>query len=241
MWVFSRSSGIASSFALAVGIAVLMCLLNAGDPKFFLEPNHLSMTIGVNGIILFLFFSERLRRWLPLILATLLIVSNSGINPIMRGLRPLVDSPAYREITRLHAIDPGGKWVVYHDRFVAQLVKATGTPIFNGTKAVPDLPLLHQLDPDPAEHDYIYNRYANIGCELPRDNEDDTRANLLEPDFYVWVIPPDHPVLQAAGYRYVLFPSAWPGASFYGFSLVKRIEPGNLWVYRFKKLLVGAP
>ncbi len=232
--IFSRRIGITLGTALALGIAGLMLSLNVLDPKFFLEEMHLSLTVAINGVILILFFSERLRKWLPAVLAPLFILSNGGINPIMRGLSPLVDSPVVREISRLQAADPAAKWIVYNSRYFAQLVKATGVPIFNGTKTIPDLSLLHQLDPLPAAHDYIYNRYANIGCELPRQNDPaGTSASLVHPDLYIWFFPPDHPVLQKAGYRYALFPSAWPGASSYGFSLVEDIKPANLWIYRF--------
>lgn len=233
--IFSRRTGITLGVALALGIAGLMVTLHLQDPKFFLEEMHFSLTIAINGVILILFFSERWRKLLPAMLAPLLIFSNGGINPIMRGLSPLVDSEAVREVSRLQAADPAGKWIVYNSRYFAQLVKAAGVPIFNGTKTIPDLPLLRQLDAQPAEHDYIYNRYANIGCELPRKNDPaGTSASLVYPDYYIWFFPPDHPVLQRAGYRYALFPSAWPGANSYGFSLVEKITRGDLWIYRKK-------
>ena len=96
---------------------------------------------------------------------------------------------------------------------------------------------LYRLDPG-GPHDWIYNRYANIGCELPRHGYQ-ISAGLVYPDLYIWFFAPDLPILQKAGYRYALFPSAWPGAASYGFSLCEKIEPGNLWVYRYTRSLIS--
>lgn len=229
--IFSPRIALALGAAVACGLALLGFRLHAVDPGFFFEENHLSITLAFNGVLLVLFFSELLRKWLPLVLVSLFVFSNGGINPVMRGLAPLIDTAAFRQVSRLHAADPTGKWIVYDSRFFAQLVKATGAPIFNGTKILPDLPFLHRLDPRPSAHEYIYNRYANIGCELPSKNSNNPGASLVHPDFYIWFFPPDHPVLRRAGYRYALFPSAWPGARSYGFSLVAKVEQANLWIY----------
>ncbi|MBA3543541.1 MAG: hypothetical protein H0T83_03745 [Chthoniobacterales bacterium] len=112
-------------------------------------------------------------------------------------------------------------------------------PIFNGTKVVPDLPFLHLLDPEVV-NEYTYNRYANIVCELPRVGQQEAvGGGLVYPDLYVLFLPPDLPVLQSAGYRYIVFPNEWSGAAFYGFSLAEKITRGDLWIYRQKDATPG--
>ena len=147
----------------------------------------------------------------------------------MSGLGPLLGSKAFKEIDRIRAQDPDGKWIIYHTRYFAQLVKATGAPVFNGTMIVPDLALLHQLDSGANES--TYNRYANIGCEVPRKSHE-VSASLVYPDYYILFLPPDLPVLANAGYRYILFPKEWTDGALYGFTLIEKITPGDLWIYR---------
>lgn len=170
-------------------------------------------------------------RWFPIVFGVLLILSNAPVNPVMRGLSPLIDSPAFREIDQIRARDPDAGWIVYHTRYFAQLVKATGATIFDGTKAVPDLDLLRRIDPDAEP---VYNRYANIGCEFPK-SPGETKAVLVYPDYYIWFLPPDLAVLQQSGYRYILAPNEWPDAAVHGFALIERILPSDLWIYQRKQ------
>src|SRR5947199_3806435 len=150
-------------------------------PGYFSDPLDLIQAVAISAAILLLFFWEALRfRWLPTVLGALLIFSNAAINPVLSGLGPLLGSNAFKEIDRIRAQDPDGKWIIYHTRYFAQLVKATGAPVFNGTMIVPDLALLHQLDSGANES--TYNRYANIGCEVPRKSHE-VSAILVYPDF----------------------------------------------------------
>ncbi|HET9856962.1 MAG TPA: hypothetical protein VFP99_03935, partial [Chthoniobacterales bacterium] len=91
----------------------------------------------------------------------------------------------------------------------------------------------HQLEPG-RENEFVYNRYANIGCELPRLSNE-ASANLVYPDYYIWFLPPDLPVLKESGYRYVLIPNEWPEAARHGFALIEKLSPGDLWIYRREK------
>ena len=228
--IFSKLGAAVAGFALWLGIVVLLWQAQSKNILYFSDPWHWIAPLAISAAILALFFWERLRyRWLPALLGVLLIISHAGINPLMRGLSPLLDSPAFKSIDRLRKIDPEGKWMAFHSRYFAQLVKATGASIFNGTKVVPDLPFLHQLD--PGNNDFTYNRYANIACDLPR-NELVVDGGLVYPDFYILFFPPNLPLFLNAGYRYVLFPNEWKDAGSYGFSLVERIVPNDLWIYR---------
>lgn len=229
--IFSKPGALLTGLAFSCAIVAVMWTLWTTNPIFFSDKLLLAVPLAINGTLVTLFFWEVLRKWMPPILAALLVFSNAGINPIMRGLSPLVDSAGFREISKIQAADPEAKWIVYNSHYFAQLVKASGAPILNGTKVVPDLPFWYRLDPG-GQHDWIYNRYANVGCELPRQGYE-VSASLIHPDHYIWFLAPDLAVLQMAGYRYALFPSAWPGAASYGFSLFERIEPGNLWIYRY--------
>jgi hypothetical protein len=228
--IFSKSG--AAIAGVVLWLATLLLLWQGGIPNavYFSDWWAWGQSLALSGVVLVMFFWERLRfRWLPALLGTLLVFSNCTINPVMRGLGPLLDSEAFKRIDRIRGADPGGKWIVYHTRYFAQLVKATGATVFNGTKIVPDVAFFRQLDPD--EDDFTYNRYANIGCEVPRLSHQ-VSTGLVYPDFYILFLPPDLPLLEKAGYRYVLFPKDWPEAASYGFALIDRVMPGDLWIYR---------
>ena len=232
--VFSRIGSVIAILTLWLGVVLLLWFARSHNAAYFADPWHWITALAVSALILFLLFWDRLRyRWLPIALGLLLVASNFPINPIMRGLSPLVDSVAVKTIDRVRAGDPDGKWIIYHTRYFAQLVKATGGNVFNGTKTVPDLSFLHQLDPERA-YEQVYNRYANVGCEVPRLSHESS-ASLVYFDYYIWFLPPDLPALIDAGYRYILIPKEWPEAANYGFALVEKISPGDLWIYRREK------
>ena len=43
--------------------------------------------------------------------------------------------------------DPDGKWTVFHDFNLAQMVIAAEAAVLNGNKIIPDFGFWHQLDP----------------------------------------------------------------------------------------------
>ena len=232
--ILSRLSAAAGGILLWFGILVMLWCARTENAVYFSDPWHWIQPLAVGTLILSLFFWESMRyRLLPVVLGLLLIISNGAINPVMRGLSPLLNSAALNATERIHAADPKGKWIVYHTRYFAQLVKATGAVVFNGTKIVPDLSFMRRLDPG-GENELVYNRYANIGCEVPRQSHE-ASANLVYPDYYIWFLPPDLPALSEAGYRYILIPKEWPEAAAYGFALSEKVSPGDLWIYRREK------
>lgn len=232
--ILSRLSLVAGGMLLWLGILVMLLCARTQNAVYFSDPWHWIQPLAIAALILSLFFWERFRyRLMSVVFGLLLIFSNGAINPVMRGLSPLLNSTAFNTIERIHATDPEGKWIVYHTRYFAQLVKATGATVFNGTKIVPDLPFMRQLDPR-GTNEFVYNRYANIGCEVPRLSHE-ASASLVYPDYYFWFLPPDLTALSESGYRYILIPTEWPEAAAYGFVLIEKVSPGDLWIYRRAK------
>ena len=228
--IFGKYWALGGGLAAALGIAVLFQAVHAQNPDFFTDRVHLTQLILANAILVIMFFWDRARRWLPLAFALLLIWSNGLINPIMRGLGPLIDSGAFQEVDKIRAADPKAKWIAYGDHVTGQLLKATGATVFNGTKVVPDLPFLRQLDASGA-YGKIYNRYSWIICAVQVFPEE-VRFSLLQPDFYTVYLPPGLPILRDAGYHYYVFSSEWRDALFYDFALIAKTPSDKLWIYR---------
>jgi hypothetical protein len=230
--VFTNRGGVLAGVGLWLAIVSVLWLARGSNAAFFSDPWHFVQPIIISAVILSLFFWEPMRhRWLPPVFGLLLVFSNAGINPVMRGLSPLMDSVAFKTIARIRASDPGGKWIAYDTRHFAQLIKATGATVFNGTKILPDLELMRKLDPQ-GKNNVVYNRYANIGCDLSERKYDVGFAGTIYPDFYVVALSPENPILRERDYRYLLFPHSWPGAASCGFALVEEIQPSRLWIYR---------
>jgi hypothetical protein len=109
-------------------------------------------------------------------------------------------------------------------------VKATGAPVLNGTKIVPDLPFLRPLD-SQRTYENVYNRYAWIICAVQVFPEE-VKFSLLQAEFYTIHLPPGLAILREAGYRYYAFPGIWRDAFLYDFSAVARTPSGSFVVYR---------
>ena len=217
--------------ALSIAAGLWLCLalwLWFANP--FPDRTRLALLLLINGVLVGLFFWERARPWFLSAFAALLVVNGASINPIMSGLSPLLNTEAFRRIDALRAADPAGGWVVYENQALPQLVKATGAPVLNGAKIVPDLGLMQQLDAEGSARQ-IYNRYATITALLP-GSPGTVAWNLVYDDFYQIALPPDHLALRERGYNYLLFPREWFNASLHGFALIEKIEPGRLFVYK---------
>lgn len=239
--IFTRRGALAIGLVFCFAIAALLYGVKLRDPASRSDtfqaaavtwngPLGATLPLLVNIAILTLFFWEEMRRWLPTAFGALLVFSNGGINPVMRGLSPLLDSDAFRTIEKIRATDPRGKWIVYEDLILVQLVKATGAKVLNGIKILPDLSFLRRLDPK-GDYDSIYNRYANILCELPQRPGESNFA-LVFPNLYIMFLPPELAILEADGYRYVLFPRVWANAPLFGFSLIHELEANKIWIYQ---------
>ena len=213
-----------------IAIALLGLATVAWTIHAHVDKTRLIYLAIINALIIGLFFWEQARPWFLGVFAALLIVNGVAINPVMRGLSPLLDSNAFQKIDKLRVADPTARWIVYEHVSFAQLVKATGASVFNGTKVVPDLDLLYQLDPEK-RYDDIYNRYATIVVYLPVSLWQIT-FHLVVNDLYQVILPPDLPLLAESGYRYLVFPRPWLNASLHGYSLAEEIEPTHLYIYR---------
>jgi len=228
--IFTRLGAISAGLVFWFAIAVLLWNATLHNREFFPDWRQVALALVVNAAVVTLFFWEVKRPWLPAVLVGLLILSNAGVNPIMRGLTPLLNSEAFKAIDKIRCADPEAKWIAYNDFNLAQLILATGAPVLNGNKLVPDFAFWDRLDPSGGGK-WIYNRYANMYCKLPGDS-DPGGLSLFQEDVYILALPPDSSVLRDFGCRYLLFPEVWPDAEKHGFSFIEQVTLSNIFVYR---------
>jgi len=211
-------------------IAALLWTAGLRGLGFFPDWRPLAGAVAIDLLILILFFWDANRRWFLAALVFFLILSNAGVNPVMRGLAPLLKSAAFQAVEEAWRKDPDGKWIVFHNFDLAQMVIATGAPVLNGNKIIPDLSFWHQLDPDGIGAP-VYNRYANIECELAEDSSA-ASARLFSHACYILFLPPELPVLREIGCRYFLFPAVWPEAEQHGFTEVYANRRSGIFIYK---------
>lgn len=228
--LFGKYWALCGGLSAALGLGVLFFGVNTRNAAFFADRTYLVVLVFTNAVLVTMFFWDRARRWLLPVFAVLLICSNGLINPVMRGLGPLTESAAFQEVDKIRAADPEAKWIAFGDYVTGQMVKATGAPVLNGTKIVPDLSFLRQLDPE-RKYENVYNRYAWIICAVQVFPEE-VRFSLLQAEFYTIHLPPSLPILRDAGYRYYVFAGPWRDAFLYDFSAVANTPANNFVIYR---------
>lgn len=189
-----------------------------------------ALIVGINCVVVAWFFTNRARTAFLTAFTALVAINGIRINPVMTGLGPLLQSQAYQSIDKIRRTNPGARWIVYDDVYPAQLVKATGAPVLNGVKILPDFELMKSLDP-AGRYAHIYNRYAYINVALPQ-RPDEMSFQLIDFNYYQVNVSPASQALAAARYDFALFPEPWPDSQQHGFAPLEVVDPAAWFVYR---------
>lgn len=228
--ILGPRTAIAAALAFTAAILFLVWDANRRHPGIFPDWNQIAFAVAADLILLSLFFWEKRRVWLPAAIIAFMALSNAWINPLVRGLSPILDSKIFHAVDKIRAADPEAKWIVYYGLELSELVRATGAKVIGGTKIVPDMELMRQLDPDN-RGPFIYNRYAHVLCHVPKTPGDMAFA-LVEDDLYLMEIDPSLPLMEEIGLRYVVFPQTWTEAEAFGFTLRERIAGTSILIYQ---------
>ena len=107
-----------------------------------------TVIVLINCAIVGTLIWDRAKTWFLAVFTTLVFLNGAAVNPVMRGLSPLLESQAFKQIDKLRQASLNANWMVYGDERSPQLVKATGACVLNGIKILPRPDLMHVLDPD---------------------------------------------------------------------------------------------
>jgi hypothetical protein len=191
-----------------------------------------TVIVLINCAIVGMLIWDRTKAWFLPVFATLVLLNGAAVNPVMRGLSPLLESQAFQKIDQLRQVSSDANWLVYGDERTPQLVKATGASVLNGIKILPDLDLMHALDPD-RRLEWIYNRMAYIRLVLA-EQPDAVTFGLFGANHVEIGLPPEHPALRDGHDLYVVFPWLWINPANHGFIFVEKIEPADLYVFKLQ-------
>ena len=165
------------------------------------------------------------------IFASVLLLNNFLVNPIVQGLPSLIESSAAKHVAAIYKGDPNAAWAGYESVTLPQFIIATGARVLNGVKVVPDLDFLNRIDTAGSNRD-IYNRYAHIVFRLPSTDEIDPRFELASVDAYRVMVAPTNPALRSARLKYVVFPRRLGEAEMAGMKLVDAIAGNQIFIYK---------
>jgi hypothetical protein len=228
--VLRTSSKLISGVTWFAVLTFVVWLTYHHDPAIFPDLRQVILAIIGTGAAVTLFAFERKRPWALMLIVALLIITNLRVNPVMKGLDPLLHSEAFEKMENLRASDPSAKWIVYRQFLISELVLASGAPVLSGNKVLPDFDFLHRLDPSVGGG-HIYNRYGYVYCDLPRDLGQPS-AHLMNDALYILYLPPDLPLLQEVGVRYLVFPDSSHESELYGFTQVYGNERAGIFIYK---------
>lgn len=160
------------------------------------------------------------------------IWSCGRINPIAIGLGPIFQAKPLQEVSRIVREDKRARWAIYGPYTFADMFKAAGAQVFNGTKIIPPLDDLRVLDPTLSSTS-VYNRYAHIALVPTQSLTVGFKLDLN--DHYSIAIDPSSDLWRRTGIRYVALPFLDKDPSFLKTAtMVAALPEVNLWVYQYQ-------
>ena len=224
--------GLGGKIAVVALLAVSVLLLSVNfdlATDGFATPAQVALVTSATVLAGYLLLARKRVAFAACILAPS-IWSYLLVNPVAVALEPITGMKALREVSDIVGRDPAGRWAVYGDASFANLFKAAGARVFNGTNYVPPLEDLRILDPESSAAS-IYNRYAQI--ELTARPGSQVVFALVDPDLYTIAIDPKSDLWSRLDIRYMALPFETRDPEFLQrASLVTPLPAIGLWVYR---------
>jgi hypothetical protein len=173
----------------------------------------------------------RERKAFAICILTPSVLIFTWVNPVAVGLGPILEARPFREARQIVSREPDARWISYVSVENANLLKAAGARVFNGTNFVPPLEDLRVLDPDSSDNT-AYNRYAHVRL-APAHGHDATFV-LHRFELYTIQISPASNLWRQMGIRYVVLSEKAKDAEFLrAASLVHALPGEKMWVYRY--------
>jgi hypothetical protein len=136
------------------------------------------------------------------------LIPNIKANPISVGLGGILKNPFSNQVRPIYENDKQGKWAVFGNVLLANLIKAEGANVFNGIKSPPFVNEMEIFDPKKRDN-FIYNRGGYINLFSFIDGKDSTIFKLNENnvvnDTYSMYADPCGNKLRKIGVKYVVF------------------------------------
>jgi hypothetical protein len=207
----SKSTNISDKYLL--GLATSLCFVGSLLAGIFIKqlyPNFIptwwEVPVGsfILSSIVYLIQSRRIIQGL-LLLGAISGFSVVAINPIYRGLDPLINTALSREIREIVTQDENARWTVNQNFQFEHYPLQNGAKTLNASYPYPHFELWEHLDPDRSKQD-IYNRGAHVITKFKETG--DTELSVGSPNIIDLDINPCSEYVEVINLKYVLSLSA---------------------------------
>jgi hypothetical protein len=191
--------------AVFIFMMIVSSVINKSTDNFFTPTQvTISTLLVIVAYLLTRFKDFRFAKPALYIVLSIMVISEAGVNPLTKGLSPILENPLTQATKEIRKKDPEAGWALFGNNRLANLVKAAGGNILNGVKYVPPLEQMHILDPT-RKNDSIYNRYAWINMGMYIDGKDSIIFRQTFNDGYTIFMDPCSPRLKQLKVKYFVF------------------------------------
>jgi hypothetical protein len=200
--------------ATFIFIRIVSSYINKATENFFTSSQIIIVSVFV--VLAYLLTRYKNFRFIrPALYFTLLglVMDNANVNPVTKGLAPILENPLVIDSKEIYEKDPKARWALFGNVRLTHLLKANGIDMFNSVKMVPPMKDMKVLDPT-GRFDSVYNRYAWMTMNSRQFaqyygvNWGDT-VLLRRPenyqDGYTIYMDPCSPKLRQLGVKYFVF------------------------------------
>jgi len=198
--------------ASLIFMLVVTTQINKATENFFTSGQvGVAIALIVISYLLTRYKNFRFAKPALLILLIAMVIPNANVNPVTKGLAPILENPLVVDSKEIHEKDPSARWALFGNTRLTHLLKANGINVFNCVKFVPPLKDMKVLDPT-GKYDSTYNRYAWMTMNSKQVSQyfdvnwnDTVMFRQTFQDGYTIFIDPCSPKLKQLGVKYFVF------------------------------------
>lgn len=161
----------AISLQSIIGLFVFYSLKHNFPQYLGSSKREVLVALTVNALValsIYLLFTKRFKMFAGLFLFSM-FMSSYTVNPIYRGLQPLLNNPIVDRISELNSESPG-IWASIDDIYLLNIPAASGVDSITTTYFYPQLNIWKDLDPS-GKYTNVYNRYSKVSFTTDKYDE----------------------------------------------------------------------
>lgn len=199
------------------------------SPDFFKNPTIISpeqkiLLMSIFSVILIYLMIKGFKKYFLLFLLFFSFVSTILINPLYKGLKPLLSTDLAIYIQEISKYDTS-KWVGYNSLALSQYALANDASIINGAHTYPQFEIWRQID-SKEEYKDIYNRFAYVLVSEKEINEE--KITLIAPDTVEINMDACNPIWNSLNVKHIISNGEIDGPCL---ELKKKFEKYNVFIY----------
>lgn len=158
--IFSRKQIL---ITLAIYAFLYLCFVGNNELTYFGWKYYLAVIFGL--VVLAYLMLRNHKKLFSVAMFGLIAIAGLTINPVARGIKPLIEHPLEQEIHKIAESDPEAYWLAVDNNYLAPIGIVNGARMLNAVNFYPDFGKWNQIDPEEKDN-FVYNRYAHISVSL---------------------------------------------------------------------------